>query len=383
MPPAFLVDTQPALDRFVADWLPRLHDAVVALDIEEERGQSYHPRVALIQLSVDGDDAIVDPIALGHKNLEATVEQILLTPKVIILHGGRNDVAGLRRDFDVGPGQLADTQIAARFLGERQFGLSALLKEHFDIHLDKEERRSDWSQRPLTESQLRYAQADTHHLEQLWHTLDAQSRERGWADAVEEECAALGDIPADHVNFDPHGWLKIKGMRARDEDIRRRASRLWWWRDQVGEAHNTHPSQVMPTWALEQAAIRGLGWLKGQHSVIHRLAPFEVDPVASIQDAFEADIDLPLDRPRERRGQPSPLPPDTLRNRHDALSHWRDETAEATGIEAGWLAPRTILEEVARATPDDIDTLGEQGDVRRWRLERFADDWREILKKHR
>lgn len=383
MPPALYVDTPSKLDQFCEDWLPQIENAVVALDIEEERGQCYHPRVALIQLSVHGNDAILDPIVLGHRTLEPAVEQILLTSKLIILHGGRNDVAGLRRDFGVGPRELADTQIAARFVGERQFGLSSLLADGFDIHLDKEERRSDWSRRPLSESQLRYAQADTRYLEQLWDDLDARSHEQGWADAVREECAALGEVPADHASFDPYGWLKIKGMAARDEDIRRRASQLWWWRDRVGEASNVHPSQILPNWALEQSAIRGIDWIRGQNSVLQKLHKVHDAPLEAISNAFETDLNLPLSKPRERRNTPCSVHPETMRSRHDALHQWREDTSESTGLEPGWLAPRGVLDEIARATPDSIEALADDGEVRRWRLERFADDWKRILSKHR
>lgn len=383
LPPAFFVDTPAALDRFCQEWLPRIEDAVVALDIEEERGQCYHPRVALIQLSVDGHDAILDPIVLGHRQLEPAVEQILLTSKLIILHGGRNDVSGLRRDFGVGPRQLGDTQIAARFVGERHFGLSALLDEHFGIRLDKEERRSDWSRRPLTESQLRYAQGDTTHLEQLWHQLEHKATALGWADGVLEECEALGLVPADHVHFDPLGWLKIKGMATRDEATRVRASRIWWWRDQIGEERNTHPSQVLPNWAVEQAAIRGIDWLRSQGSTLQRLQALHPQALDLLYAAMDADLDLPICRAKEKRDHSMPVSPDAMRSRHDALSQWREDAAEKTGMEPGWLAPRAVLEEVARVQPDELHTLVEGSEVRQWRLNRFADDWKRILDRFR
>jgi len=381
--PALFVDNPATLDQFCQDWLPRIDGAVVALDIEEERGQCYHPRVALIQLSVDGHDAILDPIVLGHRTLEPTVEQILLTSELIILHGGRNDVAGLRRDFDVGPRELGDTQIAARFIGERHFGLSALLDDHFGIRLDKEERRSDWSKRPLTESQLRYAQGDTTYLEELWHTLQKKAIERGWADAVEEECKALGEVPADQVTFDPLGWLKIKGMSTRDEDIRSRASRIWWWRDQIGQSTNTHPSQILPNWAVEQASIRGIDWIRTQSSLVQRLNLIDPTAIDQLQAVLKADLDLPIQRAREKRELTLPISPDAMRSRHDALSNWRQEASEKTGVEPGWLAPRSVLEEVARVQPDELEILAEEGDVRQWRLNRFADDWKRILARFR
>lgn len=383
MAPVLLVDTPAALERFSNDWLPRIDDAVVAVDIEEERGQTYHPRVALVQISVGGSDAILDPIALGHKALEPAIEQVLLASKLVILHGGRNDVAGLRRDFGVGPRMLGDTQIAARFLGQRQFGLSALLQDRFGITLDKEERRSDWAQRPLTASQIAYAQGDTHYLEALWHELRDDAFQHGWGDAVEEECAALGDVPADNASFDPLGWLKIKGIGQRDEATRRRATTLWWWRDQLGQKYNLHPSQLLPNWAVEQAAIRGIEWIQTQNQLASKLLAKDPYIFDTLENVLSAHLDLPTQRPRERKNLSLVVSPDAMRLRHDALNQWRDACAERTGMEPGWLAPRSVLEEVARVQPDTLETLADASDVRTWRLNRFADEWRAILKRHR
>lgn len=381
--PAFYVDTPQALERFCDEWLERIDDEVVAFDLEEERGEHYHPRVALIQLSVGEHDAILDPIALDNGRLEPAIEQILLTARRIILHGGRNDVAGLRRDFGLAPHAIGDTQIAARFLGEQKFGLSSLLDARFGIKLSKEQRRSNWGQRPLTTQQLHYAQRDTTYLKALWDVLKTQAYEAGWEDAVEEECEALRHTEADHHEFDPLGWTRIKGLNKSDRPVRERASKLWWWRDRVGQESDLHPSHILPKWAFEQAAIRGIQWLQEHRKVrkkIERVAP---DAIDSIQDALEDAPDLPIQRPSKRGAYAFHISPDTLRKRYDALRTWRDETAQSTGLDPGWLAPRSVLEQVARSHIDDLPTLDQHSDVRTWRIRRYADAWETILKKHR
>lgn len=381
--PAFFVDTPEALDRFSQEWLHRIDDEIIALDIEEERGEHYHPRVALIQLSVGDDDAILDPIALGTSTLEPAMEQILLTAQQIILHGGRNDIAGLRRDFGLAPRALVDTQIAARFLGEPRFGLSSLLDERFGIHLSKEQRRSNWGQRPLTTSQLHYAQRDTIYLQQLWDVLSEDIERSGWKDAVDEECEALRQTEADRHVFDPLGWMGIKGLAKQDETTRKRASRLWWWRDQVGRRSDLHPSHVLPKWALEQAAVRGIEWLKEHRKIRHKLERIEPEAIETIHETMEKPLDLPIERQPVPNGHDIPVSPDVLRVRYDALHSWRKQAAKKTGLDPGWLAPRSILEQVARSCPEELPTLAETSDVRSWRIERYADDWRALLKKHR
>lgn len=378
-----LVDNSSALHRFSDEWLPRIDSAVISVDIEEERGNTYHPRVALLQVSVDGEDAILDPVKLGAHALEPAVETILLTASLVIVHGGRNDVSGLRRDFGVGPHRLADTQIAARFLGTRQFGLSALLSERFDITLDKETRRSDWAARPLTPTQVEYARNDTRYLEQLWRQLAEETKAAGWADAVQEECDALGSVPAEQATFDPLGWLKIKGMNARPDAVRLRAAQIWLWRDQLGARFNVHPSQVVPSWALEQAAIRGETWLQSQTSVMKRIQALDPEAFDTLREVVAHERDLPISRPRERKDCSLTVNSEAMRARLEALMAWRERVSEETGMEPGWLAPRAVLEDVSRATPENLLQLAEHTDVREWRLRRYADAWDEILKRNR
>lgn len=381
--PALYVDTPQALEQFCEEWLERIDDEVVAFDLEEERGEHYHPRVALIQLSVGEHDAILDPIALDREALEPAIEQILLTARRIILHGGRNDVAGLRRDFGLAPHAIGDTQIAARFLGEQKFGLSSLLDARFGIKLSKEQRRSNWGQRPLTIQQLHYAQRDTTYLKALWDVLKEQAYDAGWADAVEEECEALRHTEPDHHEFDPLGWTRIKGLSKSDRPTRERAAKLWWWRDRIGQQTDIHPSHVLPKWAFEQAALRGIEWIKTHRKVrkkIERVAP---DAIDRLPDAFEDAPDLPTQRPKKPSNYDFHVSPDTLRKRYDALHTWRTETAQATQLDPGWLAPRAVLEQVARSPIDALPTLDAYSDVRTWRLTRYAEDWENILKKYR
>jgi len=45
--------------------------------------------------------------------------------------------------------------IAAKLLGYEKFSLAALVEHFFDIVLKKQGQKSNWSKRPLSESQLK------------------------------------------------------------------------------------------------------------------------------------------------------------------------------------------------------------------------------------
>ncbi len=372
----FVYVADPAgLADFVARGLPAIDGGLVALDIEEDRERHFRPSVALLQVTAEGVDWVVDPLLLPEGELEAAMESVCLTPERIVMHGCRNDVTGLKRDFGVGPMRIGDTQVAARFLGLDAFGLAPLLARYFGVQLDKAVRRSSWTNRPLTDAQLQYARADTQYLLGLWEILSEQVREAGWEDAVEEECAAMAELSAESVSTDPFGWRRLKGIKGLDDDAKRRAAAIWSWRDRVGEAIDSHPSRVLPPWALARLAelgrraVRDGGRINGLGGHVPSAAREEL--TALIDDPGDVAITPP--KPPRQRGPR--IPRDVLDRRLSRLAEWRVSASSATGLEPGFLAPRTVLECIARAE------ISEPGDyaaiplVRRWRSARFADEW--------
>lgn len=373
------VRTPLELDAFADEWLPRIDGGVIALDIEESREFTYRPRIALIQVTVDGADAVLDPVELGNASLAAMVEAICLTADLVIAHGCNNDVSGMKRDFGIAPVRLRDTQVAARFCGAQQFGLAALLESHFGVRLDKSLRRSDWSLRPLGPDLLEYARSDTRHLLGLWDALYDAVCQRGWEDATVEECDALAALPAEKPQFDELGWVRVRGATDLDPAGQDRAAALWAWRDGVGSKYDINPSRVLAPWGLVLLAERGTRGLRGARACGIPSAIY--DEHFDLLNILLADPP-PAARPNGKKRREF----DNLRSaaeqqaRVEKLVRWRDATAIDLGLEAGFLAPRGVLEAVARlptAHPDEIAAVPE---VRQWRVVRFAEQWYDTLR---
>jgi ribonuclease D len=373
-----VVDDDKSLSLFCDQWLGQFDGAEMALDIEEDREYGYRACVALIQLSLDTHDFILDPVLLKPGVLDPVVEALCLTAGRMIMHGCNNDVTGLKRDFGVGPASMVDTQVAARFLGSQRFGLAGLLEEYFGIRLNKDVRRSNWRLRPLQHRLLEYAREDTAHLVPLWHCLQAECEAAGWMDAVLEECQALSDLQLGPPDFDQDGWRRIKGIKDLDRLAQARLAALWEWRDGVGARMDRHPSRVMAPWAMIQLAERGV-------DALNRGMPQGLEPSIFVME--EGDLrDLlrnapdvaPLDAP-PRRDKPT-LSSAAFQLRVERLNHWREATAQATGLEPGWLAPRALLENLCRLDEATPDAIAHIDSVRKWRLERYLDDWLRLLR---
>src|SRR3954451_17429653 len=108
---------------------------VIAVDTEADSLHSYFDKVCLIQISVPGEDLVVDPL----RRLDLTRFGELLGNGGItkILHGADYDLRILNRDFGFTPTNLVDTMICAQLLGYEAIGLAALLERHFALKLDK------------------------------------------------------------------------------------------------------------------------------------------------------------------------------------------------------------------------------------------------------
>lgn len=178
-----IVDTDAALAALCVQWteLPAL-----GLDTEFERSRTYYPHPALLQVG-DGHTAyLIDPLAITDLS---PLRAVLGAPGVTkVLHGCSEDAEVFRRLGAAAPRPLFDTQLAAAFAGYGYaLGYARLVEALLGAGLPKDETRSDWLQRPLTESQRNYAALDVAYLLPLYRILAARLTAAGRRSWLEEE----------------------------------------------------------------------------------------------------------------------------------------------------------------------------------------------------
>jgi len=120
------------------------------------------------------------------------LQPLLVAGPVKLLHSPGQDFEALAT---VGLNQLAPmfcTQMAHALLGgPPQIGYAGLVKERLEVELAKDQTRTDWSRRPLSEAQLGYAADDVRYLGELYRMLSALLEEQGRSAWMAEEMAAL------------------------------------------------------------------------------------------------------------------------------------------------------------------------------------------------
>jgi len=183
------IDAPAALAAWMAAQAPQ---QVIGLDTEFMRTDTFRPRLALVQINLGGNIALLDSPALGdHAPLAARLRDAAV---LCVMHSASEDLEALAEFLPEGPAHLFDTQIAAALTGLGA-GLSyqKLVAALLGIDLPKAETRSDWLRRPLSAAQLDYAAQDVVHLSELHALLAARLAERGRAAWLAEDCRRLID----------------------------------------------------------------------------------------------------------------------------------------------------------------------------------------------
>jgi ribonuclease D len=211
-----------------ADW--------IALDVEFVRDQTYYPQFCLLQVATPEFAAGVDPLALD--NLDPLLDLIYRPDLTKVFHAGRQDIEILQMCRGTPPPNVFDTQIAAGFLGlPEQTGYATLIYEILGISLAKTHARTDWSRRPLSEAQLRYALDDVIYLAQAYPRLVARLESMGRLEWVHEECQGLLD-PELYRSDPAQAWNRLGGIDRLSPTQLSGAQALAEWRESQAQARN-------------------------------------------------------------------------------------------------------------------------------------------------
>ena len=228
----------------------------VTVDTEFLRERTYYAKLCLVQMALPGDgpeDAVlVDPLA-GDMDLAPLYDLFRDGGVVKVFHAARQDLEIFFTEGGVIPAPLFDTQVAAMVCGfGEQVGYETLARKIARAQIDKSSRFTDWSRRPLSEAQKRYALADVTHLRDVYEHLAAELERTGRTSWVEEEMAVLRD-PATYVVEPRDAWRRLK-MRNPTPRFVAVARELAAFRETYARDHDVPRSRVFKDDALLELA---------------------------------------------------------------------------------------------------------------------------------
>ncbi|HUC85400.1 MAG TPA: HRDC domain-containing protein [Candidatus Acidoferrales bacterium] len=326
----------------LAAFLPVVRSAAwLAVDTEADSLHAYPEKVCLIQISTAEGDRLVDPLA----GIDLAPFLDALAGRELIFHAADYDLRLLRKHHEFTPSFIFDTMLAARLLGERQFGLSSLVKNFLGVTLDKGSQKADWARRPLTDKMVAYARNDTHYLKPLEEKLSAQLRAKSRLAWHKESCARLIVECSRPVAVDEETVWRVKGSSFLDRAALAVLRELWRWREREALAANRPPFFVLTHERLVAISIAVAEKKPVDHLLPLRLHPRRKDTLfAAIRVAQSVPPEKFPDKIRHRSLRPS----EAEFRRFRELEKRRDQQAHLLGIDPTIIAPKSVLGDLAR-----------------------------------
>ena len=140
----------------------------VGVDTEFRRTTKDNMRLALMQVN-DGEEIyLIDSIKIKEPGNNTS---FLFSKSVTkIFHSCKEDLEAIFSWTNQEMVNIFDTQLANSLLdGDFSIGYQGLVEQEIDIVLNKNETRSNWIRRPLSDSQLKYAALDVEYLIHLYN----------------------------------------------------------------------------------------------------------------------------------------------------------------------------------------------------------------------
>ncbi|MGD9888703.1 MAG: ribonuclease D [Halothiobacillaceae bacterium] len=313
---------------------------VLALDTEFMRERSYRPQLCLIQLGDATQQVCVDPLHL--EDLEPLGALLANTRQIKLVHAAAQDLEVLHQRLGVLPAPLFDTQLAATLCGlGEQIGYANLIERLLGVVLDKTSSRTDWSKRPLSAEQYRYALDDVRYLPEVYELLDTKLQKMGRGDWLREDCAAQLD-PARWTIEPMEAWRRVKAWQRVPKTAFSRLRELAAWREREAQARDLPRRWVLDDDTLLRLTNRPPRSLKAmQHGGLLPAQLFcEAEALMRVLEQAE----------QNQGNAPTVWKPlnELERERLARLADALEGCAQTLNLSAGYLLNRNDLEKFAR-----------------------------------
>ncbi len=326
----------------------------ICVDTEFHRETTYWPELCLVQASAPGVEGLIDPLA-EDLDIGPFLQLIAEESRVKVFHAARQDLEIFNRLIGAPPAPIFDSQIAAMALGlGDSISYDNLIQRVLKRHIDKSSQFTDWTRRPLTDKQLKYALGDVTHLRDAYLIMREQLEERGRMSWVREEVASL-ESPSLYDTSPEKAWQRLKIRKPR-ADYAAIVAAVAAWREQRAQDLNKPRRRVLKDDAIYEIAeqkprsekdferLRAIskGFIKSKHAdgLLDAVTAATNDP-----DAFAP----PLPKRKQNAQTPNGAP--------EMLKVLLKHVSEENNVVPRLIANAADVERIARGETEDINAL--------------------------
>jgi ribonuclease D len=335
----------------------------VTVDTEFLRETTYYPLLCVAQIASADEALVIDTLAPG-LDLQPFFELMVNEHVLKVFHAARQDIEIVWHMAGRIPHPIFDTQVAAMVLGYGDsISYDQLVQRITGDSLDKSNRFTDWSRRPLSNAQLAYAISDVTHLRDVYLALAADLAQRGRSEWVGEEMEIL--TSPDTYRAEPeNAWQRLK-TRVRKPKELAVLIEIAAWREREAQTRDLPRGRVLRDDVLGDIAIQAPTSLDRLSHVRSLPKGFErsrwgQDVIDTVQRGLARDPKTlpPLDRQKPVNANGATV---------ELLKVLLRMTSEEFGVAAKIIATVDDLEQIAGDDAADVAAM------RGWRRELFGE----------
>lgn len=295
--------------------------SIVAIDAEFTQARSYNtseaassaPRLALLQLAIDGRCFVVDALRL--RDLSPLAEVVDNRGIRTLLHGAGADLR-VMAERELFVTHYYDLEAISRSVfGQHELSLAAMLMRAFNTRLDKSLQRTDWTRRPLPPAMVAYAARDaemtlalnywlSEHFPWAFQLHDSDNLQAEVAPWIAPFLRGTSPLPVDVVVAEAIRQGSIRDREQLVTDcraalvtlihpmLRSRLLRLISDLALTQVAPDIEPLLNAPAADVRASAIRALGRMDGEHYK-EQIRPLLADPVHDVRKAAQTALRAP------------------------------------------------------------------------------------------
>ena len=152
---------------------------IIYLDTEFRRDRTYWPLLCTIQIRTQKKSYLIDMISNQNMDFKQ-LREILKNKNILkVIHSARQDIEVLLYSFNLIVWPIFDTQLAYLLAyNENNIGYTNLVEKLLKIKLSKKYQQSNWEMRPLSKSQIDYAENDVKFLPKIHEIILREIRKK-------------------------------------------------------------------------------------------------------------------------------------------------------------------------------------------------------------
>ncbi len=209
---------------------------IIYMDTEFLRDRTYWPLLCTIQIQTQKKCYLIDMLSDKEMKFNIFIE-ILKNKKILkVIHSARQDIEVLLYTFNFIVWPIFDTQIAYGLVkNESNIGYTKLVEELFKIRLSKKFQQSDWKKRPLSNSQINYAENDVKFLPKIYKILSKDIEDKRKISKLKMETNKLKNLKNIFNVEDAYKRIKPTKLSMKELELLKSISE---WREKTAQKIN-------------------------------------------------------------------------------------------------------------------------------------------------